>query len=310
MTTFFKGFVRIGVVCGVLAALGLGGMCLVAGKDATTVMLHDAHLSVREMIDSNIEDPAVLRHQLSKLQEEYPDRIASVRKDLAELNSEIRRLDRDQAIADRVVALADEDLAVLAPLVSSAQDTGLVNATTNHGAAVRFQGKLLSLEQAASRWHQIQQTRSAYASRAGDAEHDLVYLQQQAGRLEELLLKLETERGQFESQIDQLDRQIDAIARNERLIELMNKRQRTIEECSRYEAQSLDHIVSKLDEIRAVQEAELEVLASAEAQVDYVDVARTQLQAERDQLAPVNELLPGTDLLPITASDYGYQPGN
>lgn len=296
MTGIFKGLIRGGVVLGVLGALALGGMTLVAGKDATAIMLQDAQYSLREMIDDNIDDPAALRHQLMKLQEEYPDRIASVQRDLAELNTEIRYLTRDRDIAARVAELADEDLAVLEPVVSEWVDGGYnatqLTSTNPAPVQVRFQGKLLNMEQAAMQVQRIQSTRLAYENRAADADHDLGYLHQQAVRLEELLGKLESERAQFETQLSQLDRQIDAIERNERLISLMEKRQRTIDECSRYEAQSLDHVTDRLAEIRALQEAELDVLASAEAEVDYEEMARMQLQSERDALAPILELAP------------------
>jgi chromosome segregation ATPase len=300
MTRILKGVIRGGVVLGVLTALSLGGMCLVAGKDATAIMLHDAQYTLRQMIDDNIDDPAVLRHQLMQLQEEYPERIAAVRKELAELNTQVRQLGREKEIAERVVALADEDLEVLEPFVSSLVDGMVMHQTAAYAvsaengttSAVRFHGRLLTAEQAAMRVQQIRQTQLAYENRAADAEHDLGYLQQQAAQFEAQLLKLETERSQFEAQLSQLDRQIDAIARNERLIQLMERSRKTMEECTRYEAQSLDHLHVRLDEIRSIQEAELDVLASAEAQVDYEQVARMQLEAERDALAPAIELLP------------------
>jgi hypothetical protein len=94
------------------------------------------------------------------------------------------------------------------------------------------------------------------------------------------LTQLENERAQFRTQMVGLGRQVDAIARNERLIALLERRNETIEECSRYEAVSLDQITGRLAEIKSRQEAELDLLARAEEQGDYEELARLQLASE------------------------------
>ena len=85
-----------------------------------------------------------------------------------------------------------------------------------------------------------------------------------------------------------LSRQVDAIARNERLIDLMESRNQTIEECSRYDAISLDQLTSRLAEVRSRQEAELEFLSTRRADTDYEDMARMQL--DRDHFEARDEL--------------------
>jgi NAD(P)H-nitrite reductase large subunit len=95
----------------------------------------------------------------------------------------------------------------------------------------------------------------------------------------EVLTKLETEQREFQAQMFQLDRQIDAIARNDRLIDVMQEREETIEEHSRFEAASLDQFQSKMADIRAGQEAQLERLASAEERTSYEEMAKQQLDA-------------------------------
>ena len=47
-------------------------------------------------------------------------RIAQVRGDLAELHEQIRQLEREKAISERVVAMADRDLDEFEPLVARA----------------------------------------------------------------------------------------------------------------------------------------------------------------------------------------------
>lgn len=270
-----KTILRTGVILGTLAVLGLGGMALVAGPDRACAVIDQVQASIRSSIDDNVEDTVALRNQLRKLQSEYPERISQVRADLAEIQEEIRELERDKAISQRVVSLADQDLAVLEPLLTDAGAGGNVQTST-----VLFQNRLMSLNQAYTRATQIKQTRIAYANRGADADYSLGYLHQQAERLAQLLVELEAERAEFETQLVQLDRQVDAIARNERLISMMEKRQKSFE-ASRYEAPSMDHIVARLGEIRTRQEAEIDYLANDQRRIDYEDLARMQLESER-----------------------------
>ncbi len=278
MISFFKKTLKVGVCTVALLGVATLAAFAVAGKDRTRAVVHEIHGKMLESIDAQIDDPTALRSQLREMEQEYPKRIAQVRGDLAGLQSEIRGLDREQSISERVVALADQDLARLETQLAAQVRTGeaeLVAVTT-----VSLDGHVYSVERAQVRLHQIRSTRLAYANRAADAQHDLSYLQKQGVRLEDLLGKLEAERAEFRSQIMGLARQIDAIARNDRLIKLIEKRNRTIQECSRYEAVSLDQISGRLAQIRTRQEAELDILANAQAQTDYEDMARMQLATE------------------------------
>jgi len=268
---------RVGVVGAVLA----GGTLLVAGPERVGVMLAQAQQSVAHVIDSTIDDPVALRKQLHDLEGQYPEKISRVRADLAELNEHIRQLERDKAIAERVVSLADGDL-------RQAQSDAALTDQVPVGTAGYAQTKAY-YERAVVKVNQIRQTRVAYATRAVDAERDLGYLEEQASRLEEILAQLETERAQFQAQLMQLDREIDTIARNDRLIELMQERQRTIDEVSRYQVASLDQLQGRLSELRTRQEAELQFLAEARQQMSYEEQAALQIDMESvdDAVAPV-----------------------
>jgi len=271
---FFKTIIRVGLITTVVA----GGAVLIAGPRRAAAMYGNAHTGLMELIDDNIDDPTALRAQLRELQEQYPERIADVRGDLAELNEQRRQVSREQSIAQRVVTLTDRDLATLSPLVQQAEVARMETAP-GRVVAVRFDNSTMPVDDAKARCDQITRTKAVYASRMIDAQRDLKYLDQQGQRLEALLAQLETERADFQTQIWQLDRQVDAIARNDRLIGLMEKRQRTIDECSKYEAKSLGHLQVKMAEVRSRQEAELEMLASDQQRMDYEDIARLQLDA-------------------------------
>ena len=178
--------------------------------------------------------------------------------------------------------LSQADLDELVPLVQELNGAVL---TANSGritnvAQVRFNGRLMTTAQTRSRINRINQTKEAYAARAADASHDLVYLRQQEQRMEDLLVKLESEQTQFQAQLWQLERQVDAIARNERLIEMMGERQQVLDSYDNFEVKSLDNMTSRLTEVRSRQEAELEFLSASQEGEDYEGTARMQIDGE------------------------------
>ena len=271
MFCMLKKMFKVGALATVVVgAAGLAAVAI-AGESRTRAVVREVRTSVQTSIDRAIENPSALRAQLREMEKEYPEKIAQVRGDLSELQQEIRLLERERAICERVVALVEDDLGGLELELSAevvpVSDTGLQPTWRRPSAT-------------ATRVGQLQDQRALYQTRVGDADHSLLYMRQQETRLENLLTKLEAERVEFQGQIAGLSRQIDAIARNDRLIGLLEKRNRTIEECSRYEAVSLDQITGRLASIRSRQEAELDHLATSEAATDYEQAARRQIAAE------------------------------
>ena len=96
----------------------------------------------------------------------------------------------------------------------------------------------------------------------------------------QVLEQLEAERAQFQVQLSQLERQVASIARNDRMIELMEKRQRTMDRIRSWDAVSLDQIQGRIQSIRAEQEARLDVLTQDQGVVDYEELARQELRSE------------------------------
>lgn len=272
----FKSAFKFGIGTVVLGGAALGGALLVAGPQRTQAVMEQVHTGILQSIDDNIDDPAALRSQLRNMESEYPERIGQVRGDLAELRTQVSQLVRDQAICERVVAMAETDLGTLEPVMNEAT-AQRVSSGSSSVRVVAWDDKVYSYDRAANQLNQVRQTIVAYSNRAADAKHDLTYLRQQEGRLDELLLTLEAERVEFQSQIMQLNRQVDAIARNERLIDLLADRNKTIEDCSKYDAISLDNMTNRLSEVRSRQQAELDMLASSQQRMDYEDMARMSL---------------------------------
>ncbi len=287
-----KSIFKVGAGLLVLTGAALGGALLIAGPQRTHAALDQVHTNLLDQIDTQIDDPAKLRSQLRELEarlaylRELEDRISQVRGDLAELRQQIRQLEREEAICERVVEMARADLDSLEPVFNEAT----AQRAAGGSSAVRvvaWQDRVYSYDRAANQVNQVRQTIQTYGNRGSDARHDLTYLRQQEQRLDELLVTLENERARFQSQMTQLSRQVDAIARNERLIDLLEERNRTIEECSSYEAASLDGLTNRLAEVRSRQQAELEMLASSQQQLDYEEAARMELSAGLPAPAPL-----------------------
>jgi predicted RNase H-like nuclease (RuvC/YqgF family) len=264
---------------GVLAALVGGAAVVVAGPDTMGALLTQTRGEIRAGLDSLVKDPVALRAQMRSLAEEYPRRLAEVGGDLAELREQKAQLRRELEVSHRVVDMAGTDLAQLSGLIERGQEAQAQAsaAGVNHVVRVVFNDGSLELKDAYGKAMRIQQVQQAYATRATEIERDMGYLDQQEERLAQLHEQLQTEYQQFQAQMWTLDRQVDSIARNDRLIAMMERRQRTIDEQSRYSAGSLDALAARFAEIRAKQEARLEGLGTSSQAMNYEDRAKVDL---------------------------------
>jgi chromosome segregation ATPase len=296
MFSFLGRALKVAVLSTVLLGMAGVGAYALMGKHRTQAVVHELQDNLLESIDKHLDNPSLMRSQLRDLEREYPERIAQVQGDLAEIRHEIKQLEQEVAVSERVVALADRDLERLnsevASQIPSEAGVKLVS--------VRLDGESYSPNAAHTELQRVRATRSAYAGRVADARHDLGYLTKQSSRLEDLLVKLQGEQTEFRAQVCGLNRQIDAISRNDRLLELLERRNKTIEECSNYEAVSLNQITTRLDQIKGKQEAALDLYASEEHATDYEELARQELASEElTDLGPTQPLTqaPGQALL-------------
>lgn len=278
MGCFIKSTVRFAV----LAALAGGTAAVVAEAarpGSVGAIFHQATGAVGRLIDHNIDDPVALRAQIRALEADYPKKISEVRADLNEVREQIDRLDRERRVSDKVVQLTAADLDLI--------DTGLTRARAvvdaNQGAVVRisFDERRLSMHDAMARRSQIAQTRQVYQNRVGEIDTELGFLAEQEAQLADLLTRLETEHAEFQAQLFQLDAQIDSIARNDRLIAMMEARQKTIDEHSRYQSHSLEQLQGRLSRVRGEQQARIAQITRSESARDYVDEAKFMVDQER-----------------------------
>lgn len=294
-----KTIVRVGVISALAAVAGLA----IVGPVRARLLVDKVGNNINSAVDSCIDDPAALRAQIRELESQYAPRIAAVRTDLAQLRQQSADLRREQQVAQRVVDLAQADLGKLTGMLAQAQDL-----TESHGALasaasyredsnsigenspeirLNFNNESLTIDQAVTKATRVEQVVATYTSRQAEIDRDLGYMSEQEKRLADLADKLDAERAEFQTQLAALDHQIDAIARNDRLITIMEKRQDTIDRNSRYEAGSLENLKGRLAEMRTKQEAQLESLGKGGVTDNYEAKAKIDLDARNRTKKPV-----------------------
>ncbi|RMH26682.1 MAG: hypothetical protein D6693_06750 [Planctomycetota bacterium] len=277
MASFTKGIVRVAVVGGLVVGAGV----LIAGPERVHAIGQQIRATMVNTIDRHIEDPIAMRQQLRALESKYPKRIAEARAMLAELNQQIEQVSRDKAVSERVVALAQTDLDELKDLLARAEDAKAgFTGSGRHVVTVSFDNRKMDLTEAYTQANRIADTAASYAARVAECERELAHLQRDARQTESLLAKLTAEYADFQTQLANLDRQIDTVARKERMVQLMADRQRRIDELSRYKAESLDQFKSTLASRVAQLDARLESLAGREDRVSYEERARIEVDTE------------------------------
>lgn len=276
MAKIIRNAVRVGVI----GALGTGAAFLVAeavSPGSARAIAHQAGTNISSVITDNVDDPVALRAQLQSLEAQYPKKIATVRSDLTELQAQIAQFEHERAVASRVVALADNDLRDLQALLSQAEEA---RGESYRVVRVWHNNARLDMSEAYAKAEKIQRLRDSYQTRTAEIDRDLGFLQQQEQHLGELLTTLETERAEFQSQLWQLDQQIDAVSRNERLLDMLEKRQKTIDSISPFQADSLDQVTQRIAKIRAEQESRMEAITTRRTDENYLDRAKVMVDAE------------------------------
>lgn len=278
----------------VAGTLATGTAFAVMGPHRAHALVGTVHSKINATIDSQIDDPVALRQQLRELEAQYPGRIAEVKGDLAELQSQISELSRDRAVSVRTAQIAQGELNQMKSLLAKAQ-----SAQANGNGAivrVRFGDEALDVNEAFAKADRIGRVQEDYATKAADLDANLTVLRQQEARLSQILAQLESERSEFQVQLGQLDRQVDAIARNDRMIEMLEKRHASFAKYDRYgEVASPDHVKGHIARILAEQNARLNDLSLASSQNDYERQAEAELAREelRLQTRLGNEILDG-----------------
>lgn len=274
MACITKGILRVAVVGGLVVGAGT----LIAGPHRVHALGQQLRSKFVTVIDRNIDDPIAMRSQLRDLESKYPKRIAEARAMLAELNEQIKQVSRDREISERVVSLAQADLNELKDLLARAEQAR--EDYQGYGrqiVSVAFNDQKMNVDEAYTQANRIADTVVSYQSRLTECDRELNHLEEDARQTHTLLTKLQTEYADFQTQLADLDRKIDTVARKERMVEMMADRQRRIDELSRYKAESLDQFKSNIASRVAELDARLESLAGREDRVSYEERAKLQV---------------------------------
>ncbi len=255
---------------GLIGAAGLGALAFVVGPERVAAGFAQVRATAVEACEDFVDDPVALRRQLASLAEKYPSRIAEVRAEIGEVERQLSRLEQDAEVARRVVALTTDDLSEIRVALQEVAGPGATRLTS-----MRIGGRSMNPEQARTEARRIADVRTTYKDRLATDETQVAFLETQKSRLSEILDTLEAEQARYEAKLWQLDRQIDAIARNERLIEMTQEQQSILAEYDKFsDVGSLDQLESKLAELRTVQEAQLQTLSRRSETTDYERQAR------------------------------------
>ena len=255
-----------------IAGIGLGAAALVVGPQRAGAALAQVRSWGQNTVDRFVEDPVALRRQLEQLGAEYPGRIGQLRGELAQLDRQVHQLSQDCEVSRRVVAMTTTDLA---EVESAMADAGASNSATAASPIVRTRlgsNDAASLRAEARR---IQQIRSGHQDRLSTGERQLTMLRDQRTKLSTILQKIEREHSDFQIKLAALDRQIDAVGRNQRLIEMAQEQAKVLAEYERgTRVGNLGQLEGRLEQVRMEQEAKLEVLLRADDSDPYESAAR------------------------------------
>lgn len=295
-----------------IGGLAVGGLTLVAGPQRVAGGFAQIRHSVTSWFDDNMEDPVVLRHQLKRLQEEYPNRLRKITRSLAEVEGQIRQIEYYKEVSANAVNIAKNDLASLKGLVSTAQaefaSYNGVGSAAARTVLIRFQGSNLSIDQAYRRAHRIKASAMTNQDKVASFARELEVLNSYRDRLIEQKDKLEKEYSTFQAQLWNIQRQIDQIERNESLIALMKECDSGLAENDKFKVRNLDELSNRLTGIQKAHDAELDTLSQSVMTDSYEDRARDAMRSSGESFDDVFSWTNRDDRAPAAQSSYPNVP--
>jgi plasmid maintenance system killer protein len=256
---------------GIIGGLAVGGITLLVGPQRVMACIDQLREEASTVVENLVDDPVALRRQLDELSSQYPKRIAEVRGEISRLDHQLEQFIRDEKIAIRVIELTDIDLEILRDLVEDAEST----TDTRSRPSIHFEGVRYDLDGAYSEGRRIRTVKSNYEDRLASDRRQVELMDEQKNRLVSILEKIEHEHETYRAQLWQLDREIDAIERNDHIIAMVEQQQETLSGFDRFgSAGNLGQVRSRLAEIRTVQESTILALTDSGTGSDYETRAR------------------------------------
>lgn len=266
-----KGLLRWGLI----SAAVVGGTTILVGPERVAAGFDQVRTMASHVFEDFVDDPVALRRQLQGLADQYPDRITEVRGEIAQIDIQIDQLNHDNDVADRVISLTSDDLEEIRVAVVDAE----VSMEAGQKVAIRRGSFRVNIDQARSEARRIAGIKANYQDRLNSNDQQVSLISNQRERLSDILGQLEDEYGQFEEKLWVLDRQIDAIERNDRLITMTEEQQAILRDYEKLgKVGNLRQLESKLEELRITQEAQLQALEKHGVKSDYERRAREDIQ--------------------------------
>ena len=257
---------------GLIWGLAIGGVTLLVGPQRVIACFDQLRQEATTIVDGIVDDPVALRRQLDDLAREYPQRIAEITGEVSKIDQQLIQFERDESIARNVVKLTTQDLESLKDLVRLAEQEEGIGETS---VSFWFEGVRFDLESAYTKARRIRTVRANYEDRLAADRRQMELMHEQRDRLSVILEKIKHEHEQYRSQLWQLDREIDAIERNDHIIAMVERQQNTLSNFDRFgSGNNLDQVRSKLAEIRTVQESAILALTETGGGSDYETRAR------------------------------------
>jgi chromosome segregation ATPase len=238
-----------------------------------------AFMSVREHLRSNVDElvdsRVALRHEVKKLQREYPKRIADLRVQLTELERDQIACERDRQVAREVVTLAEADVELLRERLASVETTG----AEGDFVSVEFRSELLARDQAVARASRIAETASSYRAQLEDLNAESEMLAAERSRLKAALAQTESEYRTFQAEVGSLMREIEAVKRKEKLVALAERQKRDQESLFEDQATALGRVKELIERRRIQLDERLKAARAFPGGNEYEARARLRLNA-------------------------------
>jgi len=258
-----------------VGTLVLVGLVAVVGVTRVKTAYMSVREHLRENVDELVDSRVALRHEVKKLQREYPKRIADLKVQLRELERDQVACQRDRRVAQEVVTLAESDVELLRERIAAGEAVGREGAFVS----VEFRAELLDRDQAVARASRIAETASSYRAQLGDLTAENEMLSSERVRLQAELAATESEYRTFSAEVGSLLREIESVKRKEKLVALAERKRRDNEDLFQDQATALGRVREMIERRRIQLDERLKAARALPGGNEYEAKARLRLAA-------------------------------
>jgi chromosome segregation ATPase len=267
------GFMRRTFRWGVIGALGLVGLIAVVGLTRVKTAWWSVRDHLRSNVDEIVDTRIALKHEIRKLQEEYPERISDLRLQLREIDRDLGACNDDLGLCQEVVTLCESDITVLNAKLNAVD----ADADGLGSGVVEFRSERLDRSEALTRAGRIAETAESYRDRANDLGNERQILTEERSRLSLELADMEREFTEFQTEAATISREIDSLKRKEKLVDVAERRQRETDDIFADRASGLTVVREKIERRKIELDERLRALRGVNTTNEYEARARLRL---------------------------------